>query len=138
MELDRFEQRRDHQRMDDGVQVLVGPRRSWLRGLWLLLGGRVHPGWNALWLTDHEVVIANSKGTHVVPKAGAGAVVVDEEQWSMPTPEFDNSRTAMRRLYVVPGDPSLERIQVEAAEGLTPRKLAAVVEALEAAFEEAL
>ncbi len=122
--------------MDEGVQVLIGARPSWLRGLWNLLGGRVHAGWNALWLTDDEVVIANSKETHIVPKAGARAIIVDEEQWPIPQQGWDNNRTSMRRLYVIPGDPDRERIRVEAAEGLTPRKLATVLEALEAAVAE--
>lgn len=122
--------------MDDGVTVLIGPRRSRLWGWWRFLGAGLHPGWNALWLTDDEIVIANGKETHAVPKLGARAEVVEVEPWLVSKPEWDNNRTAMRRLYVIPGDPGRERIQVEAAEGLTPRKLTATVEALEAAVAE--
>ena len=119
--------------MDDAVQVLIAPRRRWVRTLWAFVGGRLHPGWNALWLTDEEIVIANSKETHVVPMIGARAEIVVEDQWPTPKREWDNNSTAMRRLYVIPGDSSQERIQVEAAEGLTPKRLEAVLETLEAA-----
>lgn len=122
--------------MDDDVWVVLGPRRSrfWR---WLpFLGGRVHGGWNALWLTDEEIVIANSKETHVVPRAGASAVVDTEEQWPVPQQDWDNNRLAMRCLFIVPGDTRRDRIQVEAAEGLTPKKLIETVNALNAALGE--
>ncbi|MGH1492853.1 MAG: hypothetical protein ACRBK7_26245 [Acidimicrobiales bacterium] len=151
--------------MDSKVRVLLGPPR-WSWGIWALFGLQVvrmlwtgpsragivtafglatiawawdrHLSRRALWLTEEEVVIANSSETHVVPKAGAAAALVREE----PTvyrakPDWDNSVTAVQRLYVIPGDQSQGRIQVEAAQGLTPRKLRVIVDELEAAFADA-
>ncbi len=97
-------------------------------------------GRRALWLTDGAVVIANSDETHIVLKAGAAATLVEEE-WPTyryrPKPTWDNSVTATRRLYVIPNDPGRDRVQVEAAQGLTPRKMRAVVDELESAFSRA-
>ncbi len=100
-----------------------------------------HLGRRALWLTEEEVVISNSAATHVVPKAGASAELVREEpntyRGPFKKPDWDNTITAVRRLYVVPADPSHEKVQVEAAQGLTPRRLQVIVEELEEAFKQA-
>jgi len=44
-------------------------------------------------------------------------VRVEEEHWAIPKQDWDNNRQATRILFVIPGDPGLERIQMDAAEG---------------------
>lgn len=94
----------------------------------------------ALWLTEQEVVVANSDETHIVPKAGAAAAIMEDE--CLPyrytkKPEWDNTPSASKRLYILPADPNRGRIQVEAAQGLTPPRLRAVVKELEREFAAA-
>lgn len=91
----------------------------------------------ALWLTKDEVVIANSSETHVVPKAGAGAALVEIDKFPYHRKiDSTDTSTSVKRLYIIPGDRSRKRIQVEAAEGISPRRMRAVVDELEMAFSE--
>lgn len=152
----------------DGVKLILGPPQLISRVMWVICGlmvlylvwagpsvarffnpvgiGMIAFAWQryigrrGVWLTDDEVVIANSSETHIVPKAGAAAAIIDEQHRSYlarPKPKWDNTVPAVRRLYVIPADPNRERVPVEAAEGIMPKQLARVADELDSAFKEA-
>ena len=150
--------------MDLDVRVLLGPPRwTWLvwgalglQVIWSLWTGPTFASffttvgiavialaWErhirkcALWLTDQEVVIANSEETHVVPREGAEASVVKEDYFPYRyRADWDDTNTTTSRLYIIPAGPERKRIRVEAAQGLTPRRMKAVAKELELAFAE--
>ncbi|MEM7324220.1 MAG: hypothetical protein AAF531_14110 [Actinomycetota bacterium] len=150
--------------MELDVRILLGPPR-WTWVVWGLLGLQIlwslwtgptfasffttvgiaaiavawerHSRKCALWLTRDEVVIANTEETHVVPREGAEAAVVSEDVFpNRYRSRWDDTDTTTRRLYIIPADPSRNRVRVEAARGLTPRRMRAVAEELELAFAE--
>lgn len=155
---------RDDHAMEEDVKIIISPSR-WARYCWVIVAMHfaymtwVGPSvprfglfaglvtisfmWNkavrrrALWLTADEVVVANSDGTHIVPRAGAGVKLIDEHLKGYgytDVPEWDNSQQPTKRLYIVPADRTQSRIQVDAAQGLTRPQLVAVYEELELAL----
>ncbi len=101
----------------------------------------------AVFHTADQIVVRNHGEDLVVEKAGASVAIREVEQYGFrghrqhvtfvkpsQRPEWDNTKTAKRYIFVVPADPSSAPVAVEAGIGKTPKRLQALVEDIEAAI----
>lgn len=122
--------------------VLISFTRPWYLGIGVVVGfavvswmvGRRILG-RAVWLTPDEVLVVNTTETIGVPRLHTSVEVVDADGSQLFTnrasPGWDNTLRSRRLLYLTHRGVANERVQVEAALGLTPRRFEELVEALE-------